>query len=237
MRFAHHFYNWDWNLRDTDLRLQLTKEAGYDGFELHIQHVDESARELREKSAGIGLGIAGVAGGSRPMAQVIDYAKQVGSPNVRTMVPKDECSRWVEYAAERGISLVVHNHIQDERGGVEGGEDLLRYLDERPGVCACPDTGHLLLTGSDPVETIRALGDRIRLMHLKDLDPKAVGTYERNGELFWELGTGALDLPGVMAALDEIGYDGWVTVERDARTTDYARSARNMREVLRKIGR
>jgi len=170
------------------------------------------------------------------MAEVIDYAQQVGSPNVRTMVPKDECSRWVEYAAERGISLVVHNHIQKERGGVEGGDDLLRYLDERPGVYACPDTGHLLLTGSDPVATIRALGDRIRLMHLKDLDPKAVGTYEKNGELFWELGTGVLDLAGVMAALEEIGYEGWVTVERDTRVSDYAQSAHRMREALRAIG-
>jgi len=236
MKFAHHFYNWDWDWRDTDLRLQLTKEAGYDGIELEIGTVDDSADELREKSAALGLGIAGLSGNRRPMRDAIDYAQRAGSPNVRTMVPKDECSRWVAYAAERGISLVVHNHVQDERGGVEGGEDLLRYLDERPGVCACPDTGHLLLAGSDPVETIRALGDRVRLMHLKDLDPKAVGTYERNGELFWELGTGALDLAGVMAALEEIGYDGWVTVERDVRVPDYAESARRMRATLRSAG-
>jgi len=39
-----------------------------------------------------------------------------------------------------------------------------------------------------------------------------------------------------MAALEGIGYDGWVTVERDARVSDYAKSARNMRAALRRTG-
>lgn len=33
--------------------------------------------------------------------------------------------------------------------------------------------------------------------------------------LFCELGKGCVDFPGVLAALDEIGYDGWIVVEQD----------------------
>jgi sugar phosphate isomerase/epimerase len=65
---------------------------------------------------------------------------------------KNECARWVDYAGERGVILVAHNHI----GGIETREELLRYLDERPGMYACPDTGHLALCGSDPVRTIES---------------------------------------------------------------------------------
>jgi sugar phosphate isomerase/epimerase len=50
------------------------------------------------------------------------------------------------------------------------------------------------------------------------------------------LGTGALDLKGVLRALEQIRYEGWVMVERDSREPDYVRSARNMRNVLKKLG-
>ena len=52
-----------------------------------------------------------------------------------------------------------------------------------------------------------------------------------------QLGTGALDLPGVIKALEDIHYEGWIMVERDSREPDFIQSARNMRAVLRRFGR
>jgi len=235
-RFGHHFYNWDraWN-SDLDLRLRLTKETGWEGFEAKPAEFGVPPEVLEERAGRLGLSCAAVGGA---LKEAIDYGAAAGAEIARALAPRRECARWVEYAAERGMIIVIHNHIgrKGRPGAVETREDLLRYLDERPGVYACPDTGHLLLCGSDPVRTIRDLGERCRYIHLKDIDPARVGTRIRGGDAFWELGTGALDLSGVMGALEQIGYRGWVMVERDRRVPDYAASARRMREALRRLG-
>ncbi len=63
-----------------------------------------------------------------------------------------------------------------------------------------------------------------------------VGKKTRKGEKFCELGTGALGLKGVLKALEDIDYKGWIMVERDNRVPDYVQSAGNMRALLRKMG-
>lgn len=231
VRLGHHFYNWDraWD-KDLDLRLRLTKETGWEGFEAKPEEIGVPAAELRRKCADAGVECVAIGGGVR---EAIDYAHAAGAGIVRSFCAKEEAARWVAYAAERGILIAIHNHAGS---AVETREDLLRALDERPGTVACPDTGHLLLYGSDPAVTIRELGERCRYIHLKDIDPAGVGSRKRGGSVFCELGSGALDLGGVLAALDWIGYSGWLMVERDRRVSDYVRSARNMREVLRRRG-
>ena len=236
---GHHFWNWDraWDRGEfLDKRLELTKQAGYDGFEAKPHQIGQPAELVKEKCSRLGIQCAAIGGG---LKQGIDFAHAAGAKIVRAGVPKEETKRWVDYAGERGIILVIHPHIgQPGRPGeVETREDMLRYLDERPGVFACPDTGHLALCGSDPVQTICDLGSRCRYVHLKDIRPEMVGKRTRKGEKFCDLGTGALDLPGVLSALEEIDYAGWIMVERDSRGPDYLQSARNMREVLRRFGR
>jgi sugar phosphate isomerase/epimerase len=190
---------------------------------------------VREKCAAHSLKCVAIGAGPE---QGIAYAAAAGAGILRTGVAKEQTKRWVEAAGERGIILVVHPHVgtPNAPGAVETREDLLRYLDERPGVFACPDTGHLALCGSDPVQTIRNLGSRCRYIHLKDLPASRVGNKNAPGEKFCELGTGALDLTGVIKALEEIRYEGWIMVERDSRESDYVRSARNMRAVLQRRG-
>ena len=56
--------------------------------------------------------------------------------------------------------------------------------------------------------------------------------------MFCELGTGCVDFPGMLAALDDIGYGGWVVVEQDVLPGMGMplESARRNREYLRSIG-
>ena len=238
MRFGHHFYNWDWDWEpDVDRLVSLTKETGYEGFELKPTRLGVDADALRIQCDRSGIVCAAV-GGFGHIQEVIDYAHAAGAGLVRCGVPRDEAPRWVDYAGERGVTIVIHNHTGRDgvgSGEVETMDDLLRYLDERPGVLACPDTGHLTLCGSDPVATIRALGPRCGYVHLKDIDP-ALAAQGLKGPSFVELGAGALDLAGCMQALEDIGYDGWVMVERDRRVADYVQSARTMRQALRGLG-
>lgn len=90
----------------------------------------------------------------------------------------------------------------------------------------CLDVGHYLVGGGEPARAIRAFGHLIVHVHLKDVDPSVLARL-RSGELdrfgaavreriFTELGYGALDLDGVLATLDAIGYDGWLMVEQDS---------------------
>ena len=94
------------------------------------------------------------------------------------------------------------------------------------GAGLCLDVGHYTVGGGDPVDAIRRHGPLIRHVHAKDVDP-AVLARVRAGEvsgmwrmirerIFTGLGNGVLDLPGVVAALDDIGYDGWIMVEQDS---------------------
>lgn len=69
------------------------------------------------------------------------------------------------------------------------------------------DIGNTLLNGY-PDQWVRALGDRIKKVHFKDYRKAAGGLHG-----FVDLLAGDLDFPAVMTALEEVGYNGWVTAE------------------------
>ena len=77
----------------------------------------------------------------------------------------------------------------------------------RPAVGAYFDAGNVLAFGW-PDQWIRILGKRIRKVHIKDYRTAAGGL-----DGFVDLLAGDVDFPAVMAALREIGYDGWITAE------------------------
>jgi len=74
-------------------------------------------------------------------------------------------------------------------------------------VGALLDTGNVVLFGY-PEQWIRILGNRVREVHLKDFKAN-VGTIDG----FVQLLEGDVNWPEVMAALGEIGFDGFVTAE------------------------
>ena len=127
-------------------------------------------------------------------------------------------------AAALGHPTVFHPHAGTYVETPAEIERLLETTDEdRVGVCL--DTGHHLVGGADPVADLRLLGERVRHVHLKDVDG-AVLTALRAGHyaglddavrdgLFTELGAGVLDLDGVLSILEARDYDGWLMVEQD----------------------
>jgi inosose dehydratase len=115
----------------------------------------------------------------------------------------------------------------------------------------CLDVGHYIVGGGDPVEALRTYGERVRHVHLKDVDPEILaglrdGTVGGFGagirqRLFTELGAGVLDLDGVLAVLAARRYAGWLMVEQDSGWPPPAESAAIGRRVLaaalRRLGR
>jgi inosose dehydratase len=106
----------------------------------------------------------------------------------------------------------------------------------------CLDVGHSTVGGGDPVAALRAYGKRVTHVHLKDVDPGLLGRLRRREiggfgdavrqRLFTELGSGVLDLDGILAVLAERRYDGWLIVEQDSGWPPPAESAAIGRRVL-----
>jgi inosose dehydratase len=148
---------------------------------------------------------------------------------------------------EAGIRTVIHQHI----GTMIETEAEARRLFEMtdPSVLGlCLDTGHWTFgAGGDAVAAVREFRDRIWHVHFKDCAPAIMAASRANewdgpesvGQgVFCELGKGCVDFPGVLAALGEIGYDGWIVVEQDVLPGmgTPRESARHNREYLHSIG-
>jgi inosose dehydratase len=141
-----------------------------------------------------------------------------------------------------GVRVAFHPHTAtwiEAPSEVDALADRLRGT--RAGLCL--DVGHHLVGGGDPVEAIRRHGALVTHVHAKDVDPSVLERL-RAGELagfrpairerlFTELGNGALDLAGVVAALDEIEFDGWIMVEQDSTWLEPAEAAAIGGRVLR----
>ena len=71
------------------------------------------------------------------------------------------------------------------------------------------DIAHYQRGGGDPIATIRRYGDRIKVVHLKD-----VRAIDRAPGYQWvELGRGRVDVKACVAARKEVGLSGWAIIE------------------------
>ena len=148
---------------------------------------------------------------------------------------------------EAGIRCVVHQHIGT---WIETEAEARRIFEMTdPSVLGlCLDTGHWTFgAGGDPVAAVREFRDRIWHVHFKDAEPHVMAdsrTFEWTGPesvghgVYCELGQGVVDFPGMLAALREIDYHGWIVVEQDVLPgMGHPReSAQRNRDYLRSIG-
>ncbi|MDQ2688942.1 MAG: sugar phosphate isomerase/epimerase, partial [Chloroflexota bacterium] len=144
-------------------------------------------------------------------------------------------------AAPEGVKIAVHPHTAT---WIEAPDEVEALAERLPatGAGLCLDAGHYLVGGGDPVEAINRYGPLVTHVHVKDVDPGVLGRL-RGGEIesfgaavreriFTEPGNGALDLAGVLSALDRIGYTGWLMVEQDSSWLPPAEAAMVGRRVV-----
>jgi inosose dehydratase len=147
---------------------------------------------------------------------------------------------------ETGLRTVSHHHIGT---WVETPDETRRLLDMTdPAILGlCFDTGHWAFAGGDPVQGIYEFADRIWHVHFKDHEPNVARQSREQGwdgptsvghGVFCELGRGNVDFPGVLKALQDIGYAGWIVVEQDVLPGmgTPKESAQRNREYLKSIG-
>ena len=169
--------------------------------------------------------------------RILDLAKDLETDIVTTHIgvgPEDPgherykimqqaCFQLAEYADSVGAHFAIET-------GPETSAVLKGFLDglHSTGVAVNLDPANLVMvTGDDPVQAVHNLKDYIVHTHAKD----GVRNYYRNPEEVYglveaemlaspsfeevPLGKGGVDFKNYLKALDEIGYHGFLTIERE----------------------
>lgn len=133
--------------------------------------------------------------------------------------------RIADDAASVGLSTAFH----PEAGSyveTESEIDRLLALTDPGLVGLCLDTGHVAYGGGDAAAVARRHARRIGHVHAKDVNPGVLARVRRHGldylqaateGIFAPVGQGCVDFPGVIRALREARYEGWLIVEQDVR--------------------
>jgi inosose dehydratase len=124
---------------------------------------------------------------------------------------------------EEGLKFAVHAHMWNQLENRREIDFIMQNTDPKH-VWFVLDTGHITLAGIDPVALARTLGHRIVEFHLKDVKAEhrggAKSRLDRPDMMkdppFLPLGADGVDFPGLKAHLDQIGWQGWLTVELDS---------------------
>ena len=128
--------------------------------------------------------------------------------------------RVVDHCRARGYEPTFHHETGTYVEAPAEIEKVLSLSD----VGLCLDTGHFMIGGGDPVRAVSEWASRINHVHIKDTSLAVFEQIVQDGEpttAIWSreafpvLGKGDLDADGLIAALAEIGYQGWLIVEQD----------------------
>jgi inosose dehydratase len=162
-------------------------------------------------------------------AEVLVLATFTGSENYEEVIELDDeawkelfenLSRVEEIASRYGLTVALHPHY----GTVIERDDQLRRFLEGCDTGFCLDTGHLVIGGSDPVKVAEQAADRVKHVHLKDVDEdlarrlatRQLGFKEAAQRgVFRPLGDGDVDLGRLLELLERARYRGWYVLEQD----------------------
>lgn len=148
----------------------------------------------------------------RIVASSMLYVDQPKEPQIRNTVRM--LSEAVEVAETEDVVLALENHIDFSSS------EILQILD---GVAsqhlkANFDTGNALRLYEDPVAAAHALAPHTISTHTKDIAPLPRGGAPSERFTWWPscpVGAGQIDMPAVIAALRDGGFDGALGVELD----------------------
>ena len=190
--------------------------------------------------------------------RIMELAKELGSDVVTThigVVPgdpahpryrvmQDACRELAEFADGMGSHFALET-------GPEPSSVLKRFLDSlgSRGVAVNLDPANLVMVvGDDPVDAVYSLKDYIVHTHAKDgvmvkrTNPEYIygvtpTPEDVRGATFYRelpLGEGKVGFPSYLAALEDVGYRGFLTVEREA-GDDPVKDIGNAAEFLREV--
>ena len=224
------------------LGLQVSNINAFTGFFAAGQHAtgdtyhptwieeDVGAREVRMAHSAACIRLAAVLGAKT-------LSLQPGGPLIGTGLSRQQAGeRFAEGisailppARELGITLA----IEPEPGlllqtTAEYRQWKQQFFGDEPLVKMNFDVGHAFCVGEDPAAVAREMASEYAHIHLEDIADTRVHQHLVPGQ-------GALDFEALFAALDGVGYDGWVTVELYPFLDDAAGVAKKAMKYLRRL--
>lgn len=206
------------------LRAELDRR-GLTAIALHAGGIDGASEEGLSDSlayldricayaAEMGVELVNINGGFTPPGVTADE---------RAAMPRRIGAGLASYEpalASRGLRLTLENHFGFQLQTPEDYEAVFAALPDTGRIGATVDTGHFTAAQVDMPPLVRALGSRVFHVHMKDhIGLQSVG-----------LGQGQTDNAAVVAALREVGYDGYISIELEV--ADKENEARYIREAL-----
>lgn len=176
--------------------------------------------------------------------RIVELAKDLGTDIITThigVVPADKNHERYKIMQEACFELAHFADSMEAHFAIETGPEeavvLKGFLDDlsSKGVSVNLDPANFkMVTGDDPVQAVYTLKDYIVHTHAKDGNRLNIGNPEfiyqavhpvpqgfDDVQYFEEvpLGTGSVDFPNYLKALDDIGYKGFLTIEREVGDT------------------
>jgi sugar phosphate isomerase/epimerase len=147
---------------------------------------------------------------------------------------------------DNGIKFALEVHPTEIAFDLYSAEAALKALDDRPEFGFNFDPSHLLWQGMDPAAFIRNFPDRIYHVHMKDAIVKLDGRRgilgshlnfgdPRRGWDFRSLGRGGVNFEEVIRALNDVGYQGPLSVEWEDSGMDREHGAQESLAFTRKL--
>lgn len=223
---------------DPEGTLKWVAGLGFDGMEGAASLAGTlgiSVAETKAKLDQLGLevpaqGRVGANQSDDEIREVIATAREIGAPYVVDYFApfnnRDEILGYTEFAAkvgkmcaDEGLVFLYHNHNHEMRKhDGETGIDIFLANTDPSLVKVELDIGWVAFGGGNPVDLIDRYPGRFPVLHMKDFeslmpdadDPNAA----RKEAVFAEVGTGAVDMEGVVDAAKRTGIE-WLNIEQD----------------------
>ena len=211
---------------------RLLKEAGVSGFDCSYddRRLDEYlATGLLPSNLYGQMKFFDDDGGVARAQAFVDTAVRVGCP--RIMLLADDFTDGEPNEAEfakivkgvrmlvdkgraKGVTVMVETY-GNRKNCCSYAKDVIRLLDEVPGLCFAADTGNLHYAGrgDDIVAVAKHAGKRIAHVHFKDFVSNCSSEDVRRLRPFCSIGLGAVPNEKIARYVKSIGYDGWYTLE------------------------
>jgi sugar phosphate isomerase/epimerase len=199
------------------------KEIGYEGVGLETRHLPLQAIRnpllVKKTLAEVGIENAGSYSTMKP--KDVGWAAKAGTPLLWVVARGDRTfdnaakslAELASLAARSGVGIALHNHLGTR---FETEAQMGKVLSQNKELNVCLDTAHAEAAGFDSVRFIHEYGERVSLVHLKDLRrrvPKGRVSFTKD---FVNVGDGIVDFGKVFGALRDVGYPGSLMLEIEA---------------------
>jgi inosose dehydratase len=210
--------------------LKRTQELGLKYAEFYRGHIPTDSDG--DKLAGIkkllkeydvtpiAFGVEGFSKNHDSNKKTFEFGAKLGVKYLSADPTPDSFDSLDKLVEEYKIGIAIHPHGPTGRGKElhrwSSAEFILKAVkDHHPMIGTCLDTGHLIRTAqvADPLDSaqqIRVMGARNFGLHLKDHDNK------KKTDVPYGDPAGVLDVVGVIKALKEVKFGGYISIEYEA---------------------